>query len=329
MTEEHPHENEKERCFASAKTVLGLEIDALQQLEKSIDDHFFRAVITLKKTTGRVAVTGMGKSGHIGRKISATLSSTGTPSFFIHPGESSHGDLGMIMLNDAVLALSTSGESKELADIIEYTRRHDIPLIAITAKPESLLGKNATIVLKLPDVIEACSMDLVPTSSTVMILALGDALAVALLQQRQFTKTDFHRFHPGGKLGQSLIKVESLMKKGEKIPLIPTHANMSQAIVEMSKKTLGCTGIIDQKNTLCGIITDGDLRRWIEKKGTLDIKVTSVMTRNFQTIHADFLGIDAVILMNKKKITSLFICNDKKEPTGIVHIHDCLRSGIQ
>ncbi|MDD7314090.1 MAG: KpsF/GutQ family sugar-phosphate isomerase, partial [bacterium] len=280
-----------------------------------------------QETKGRIIVTGMGKSGHIARKIAATLASTGTPSFFVHPAEASHGDLGMVTNDDKIIAISNGGESRELSDILLYAKRYGIPLIAITKNPESTLGKAGDIVLKLPDDGEACPLGLAPTSSTTATLVLGDVLAIALMERKGFTKTDYKQRHPGGKLGAILQKVSDLMHKGDDMPIVNEDTPMQEALLVMTSKMLGCVGIIDNSGKLVGIITDGDLRRWLTSD-VLNKKVSEVMTKNPKVVSPDILAAEALNIMNNtgRGITQLFAVQDGK-PVGIIHIHDCLRIG--
>jgi arabinose-5-phosphate isomerase len=308
------------------RAVLRVEATALTALADSLDDTFNRAVALLQDLEGRIVCTGMGKSGHIARKIAATLSSTGTPAMFVHPGEASHGDLGMITAKDAVLALSNSGETAELKDLILYTRRFAIPLIAIIGRRDSTLGREAEVALVLPDVIEACPMGLAPTTSTTAMLALGDALAVALLQSAGFTPQHFAVFHPGGKLGSQLVRVDQVMRGAAELPLVAADCPMSEALVVMTEKCLGCVGVTTTEGMLVGIVTDGDIRR---RMGTdlLARHAGEVMTRAPRTIAPDLLAVEALSLMNKHSITVLFVVQDGV-PVGAVHLHDCLRAGI-
>lgn len=304
------------------------EIEALKSLESSLDETLSKAVDIMQNTKGRVIITGMGKSGHIARKIAATLASTGTPSFFLHPGEASHGDLGMVTTGDVVLAISNSGESKELSDILVYCRRFSIPLIAITKNPESSLGKNCDLVLKLPQNKEACPLGLAPMSSTTSTLVLGDVLAADLMVRKGFTENDFRLRHPGGKLGSILRHVSDIMHTGDEMPLIKEDAIMQDALMTMSEKMLGCVGIVNKNGELIGMITDGDLRRWMSPD-LITEKVSNVMTKNPRVISGDILIAEAVNIMNNtgRGITNLFVVKDKK-PVGIIHIHDCLRAGV-
>jgi arabinose-5-phosphate isomerase len=311
-----------------AVRVLGVEADGLRALAASLDHAFSTALDLLAGAKGRIVVTGMGKSGHVGNKIAATLASTGSPALYVHPAEASHGDLGMITESDAVLALSNSGDTPELADIIAYTRRFRIPLVAITGGKTSALAKAADVALILPAVDEACPMGLAPTTSTTMSLALGDAIAVALLERRGFTPTDFRVLHPGGKLGRSLIKVSDLMHTGERLPLAGEATKVTDAVLVISEKGFGCVGIVDGKGGLIGIITDGDLRRHMS--ATLwSQKAAEIMTRKPKTIAPDALAGEALAAMNMgaRRITTLFVVEGDK-PVGIVHMHDLLRAGV-
>jgi arabinose-5-phosphate isomerase len=308
------------------RTVLRVEARALMTLADSLDGSFGEAVALLQGLEGRVVCTGMGKSGHIARKIAATLSSTGTPAMFVHPGEASHGDLGMITAKDAVLALSNSGETAELKDLILYTRRFAIPLIAMIGRRDSTLGREAEVALVLPDVTEACPMGLAPTTSTTAMLALGDALAVALLQSAGFTPQHFAVFHPGGKLGSQLMRVDQLMRGAAELPLVTPDCPMSEALVVMTEKCLGCVGVTTTDGILEGIVTDGDIRRRMGQD-LLSRRAGEVMTRAPRTIAPDVLAVEALHLMNKHSITVLFVVEDGV-PVGAVHLHDCLRAGI-
>ncbi|MCW5682246.1 MAG: KpsF/GutQ family sugar-phosphate isomerase [Xanthobacteraceae bacterium] len=286
-----------------------------------------RAVSGPRGENGRVIVTGMGKSGHVGRKIAATLSSTGTPAYFVHPGEASHGDLGVISdKNDVILALSWSGETAELRDLVDYANRFSVTLLAVTSNADSALARAADIVLLLPAAPEACPNGLAPTTSTLMQLALGDALAVALLESRGFTALDFKALHPGGKLGANLRFVRDLMHTGERVPLVQFGTPMSEAIVEMSAKGFGCVGIVDANGALAGIVTDGDLRRHMSSD-LLGKTVESVMTRNPKTARPDQLAAEVLEHLNTSNITALFVVEDRK-PSGLIHLHDLLRIGV-
>ena len=286
----------------SANRTIDKEIEALNLMRKNLDDSLIKALDLMQNTKGRVIVTGMGKSGHVGAKIAATLASTGTPSFFVHPAEASHGDLGMLTENDCVLAISNGGESKELSDIIVYCKRYGIPLIAMTKNPDSSLGKAGDYLLKLPDCGEACPLGLAPTSSTTATLVFGDLLAICLLERKGFSKTDYKQRHPGGKLGAFLRKASDLMHSGEEMPLVPDSASMQESLLEMTSKMLGCVGIVDKDNHLKGIITDGDLRRFISCD-ILTKKATDVMTPNPKTTKPDTLVAEAINFMNTKKMS--------------------------
>jgi arabinose-5-phosphate isomerase len=294
-------------------------------LRDGLGAAFAAAVDMIRNAEGRVIVTGMGKSGHIGHKIASTFASTGTPALFVHPAEASHGDLGMITKSDAILALSWSGETAELKNITDYSQRHNINLIAITASPDSTLAKNADVVLVLPQAREACPHNLAPTTSALMQLALGDALAIALLESHGFTAVDFGLLHPGGRLGTLLKAVRDLMHDGAAVPLKPLGTKMSDAILEMSAKGLGCVGIVDTRGQLTGIITDGDLRRHM-RNNLLDARVDDVMTRGPKTVRPDQLVSEALELLNATKVTALFVV-EAGRPLGIIHVHDLLRAG--
>ena len=311
-----------------AVETIDREIETLEILKNNLDGNLSKALDLLQNTKGRVIVTGMGKSGHIARKMAATFASTGTVSFFVHPAEASHGDLGMISDDDVIIAISYSGESKELSDILIYAKRHNIPLIAITRNPQSALGKNSSLVLKLPDNGEACPLGLAPTSSTTATIVLGDVLAVDLMERRGFSATDFRQRHPGGKLGAILCKVSDIMHKGDDVPLLKEDAIMQDALLVMSEKMLGCVGIVDNDGHLSGIITDGDLRRWMSPS-IITEKVSKVMTKNPKFIGPDALIVDAVNMMNNtgRGITNLFVVQEGK-PVGVIHIHDCLKAGV-
>lgn len=314
--------------ITSARRTIDKEVEALKMMEDGLDESLSNALDILQNIKGRVIVTGMGKSGHIGSKIAATMASTGTPSFFVHPGEASHGDLGMLTQDDAVIAISNSGETKELSDIIIYCKRYGIPLISMTKNPDSALGRAGDVLLKLPNDGEACPLGLAPTSSTTATLVLGDVLCVALLERKGFTKTDFRQRHPGGKLGSFLQKVSDLMHKGDEVPLVNENTMMQEALLIMTSKMLGCVGIVNADGKLAGIITDGDLRRCLAPD-VLSKKVSEVMTRNPKTITADVLAVEALNLMNNtgKGITQLFVI-DQQKPVGVIHLHDCLRAGV-
>ena len=317
-----------EADISAARRVLETECAGLAALARSIDSAFAEAVEAMSRAQaqGRVVVTGMGKSGHVGRKIAATLASTGTPAQFVHPGEASHGDLGMITARDTVLAMSNSGETPELSDIIAYTRRHAIPLVAMTASADSALAGAADVLMLLPEADEACPLNLAPTTSTTMMMALGDALAVALLDRGGFSREDFKLRHPGGQLGKRLVKVERLMHKGDRIPLAGPEIAMADALLIMTSHSFGCIGLVDAGKRLVGVITDGDLRRNMGGR-LLDMPAADVMTRWPRTVPPDMLADQALRVMNEKGITSLFVVEDDR-PVGILHIHDCLRAGV-
>jgi arabinose-5-phosphate isomerase len=315
---------------ASALRTLETERDGLGALAAAICDglgtSFVAAVDAIRAARGRVIVTGVGKSGHVGRKIAATLASTGTPAFFVHAGDASHGDLGMITSDDVMLVLSWSGETEELRDLINYSRRFRITLVAVTVNAESTLGKAADIVLVLPPAREACPHNLAPTTSSLMQLALGDALAIALLESHGFTAVDFGVFHPRGKLGAALKFIRDVMHPGPAIPLIARGAPMSEAIVEMSAKGFGCVAVTDADGKLAGLITDGDLRRHM-RFDLLQAPVDEVMTVSPKTVRPDQLASEALELLNSSKITALIVV-DMDRPVGIVHFHDLLRAGV-
>jgi len=310
----------------SARRVLKLEAQGIAALDASLGDPFIDALDILFAAKGRVIVTGMGKSGHIARKIAATLASTGTPAQFVHPGEASHGDLGMIVPDDVVLALSNSGETSELRDLLQYTRRFGIPLIAITGRARSTLDEMADVTLLLPATPEACPMGLAPTTSTTVSLALGDALAVALLERRGFSPDDFHMLHPGGRLGQGLLRVSDLMHKGDTVPVCGVDMAMAEVIPYMTAKSFGCVAVVRDDGNLAGVVTDGDLRRHMQE-GLLERTAGAVMTVAPKTIRPQALAAEALAMMNKHSITGLFVVEDGR-PIGIIHIHDCLRAGI-
>ena len=312
-----------------AQAVLAAESAGLRALSDALDDEFTAAVDRMAACRGRIVVSGMGKSGLISRKIASTLASTGTPAMFVHPAEASHGDLGMIQPGDAVLALSNSGETEELADLVAHARRFGLLLIAITGRARSALARAADIVLLLPPAPEACPLGLAPTTSTMMQLALGDALAVALLTRRGFTSTEFSVLHPRGSLGAQLRLVRDLMHTGEAVPLASLDLPMDGALLLMTGKGFGCLGALDSDGQLCGILTDGDLRRAMGP-GLLDRKVHEVMNQAPRTIAADALAADALRVMNDgaRPVTSLFVIDPERRPVGILHIHDLLRAGV-
>jgi arabinose-5-phosphate isomerase len=316
--------------IASALRTLDAEASGITALAAAIGnglgDSLLAAVALMRDARGRIIVTGMGKSGHIGRKIAATLASTGTPAFFVHPGEASHGDLGMITADDVIMALSWSGETVELKDLIDYSRRFRIGLIAITANAASTLGAAADVALALPHAREACPYNLAPTTSSLMQLALGDALAIALLETRGFTALDYQILHPGGKLGAMLRFVRDIMHSGAAMPLARLGTPMSAAIVEMSTKSFGCVAITHHDGRLAGIITDGDLRRHM-RPDLLDARVEDIMTRNPKTVRPDQIASEVLELLNASKITAALVV-EAGRPIGVVHLHDLLRIGV-
>jgi arabinose-5-phosphate isomerase len=313
--------------IAVARRVLRTEIAGLEALAGGLDDSFTRAVDLLAAVSGRVIVTGMGKSGHVARKIAATFASTGTPAQFVHPAEASHGDLGMIAPEDGVLALSNSGDTAELGDVLGYSRRFRIPLVAMTQGEASALAEAADVMLLLPASAEACPMGLAPTTSTTVMMALGDALALALLERRGFSESDFQRLHPGGQIGRRLLRVADIMHAPDAVPLVTRGTSMAEAILVMTKKSFGCVGIVDGDGRLEGVITDGDLRRHMGD-ALLKTAVEAVMSKRPKAIRAPALAAEALGEMNALKITSLFVLDDGRRPIGIIHIHDCLRAGV-
>jgi arabinose-5-phosphate isomerase len=296
-------------------------------LQSDLRAPFAAAAERIRNAKGRLIVTGLGKSGHIGRKIAATFASTGTPAFFVHAAEASHGDLGMITADDVILALSWSGEQPEMKNLITYAKRFKIPLIAMTAERESTLANAADVALTLPKAREACPHNLAPTTSSLMLLALGDALAIALLEGRGFTSVDFSVLHPGGKLGALLKYTRDLMHSGDAVPLKPLGTPMSDALVEMTSKGFGCVGIVDARGQIVGIVTDGDLRRHMLRPDLMTASVDEVMTKNPKTIGRDLLAGEALEILNSSKITALIV-TDANKPVGIVHLHDLLRAGV-
>jgi arabinose-5-phosphate isomerase len=314
------------RDLAVARRVFQTEAKGLEALSQSLGESFSEALDRMAKCKGRVVVSGIGKSGHVAHKIAATLASTGSPAFFVHPAEASHGDLGMVMREDVVLAISNSGETAELADLVAHTRRFRIPLIALTSRAKSSLADNADVALVLPAAAEACPMGLAPTTSTTLTMALGDALAVALMERRGFTADDFQRFHPGGQIGRNLLKVGDIMHRGDQVPLISQDSTMADALIEMTAKHFGCVGVLDERGRLIGIVTDGDLRRHMSANLPSKI-VRDVMTPSPVTIRAKALAAEALGVMNERAITALFVL-DGRETVGIIHIHDCLRAGV-
>lgn len=314
--------------IATGRRVLRTEAAALEALAARLDDSFAEAVARILAVRGRVICSGMGKSGHVARKIAATLASTGTPAQFVHPGEASHGDLGMITDHDVVLVMSNSGETRELADIVAHCKRFSIPLIGIAGRPDSTLLRAADVALILPAEAEACPNGLAPTTSTTMTLALGDALAVALMERRRFTPDRFRIFHPGGRLGAQLLTVADLMATGDRIPLVADETPMSETLVIMSGKGLGVAGTTDAEGNLTGVITDGDLRRHMGP-ALLETCAGAIATRAPRTIPPGALAQEALKLMTERKITCLFVTRPGEgRPLGILHVHDCLRAGL-
>ncbi|WP_183470724.1 KpsF/GutQ family sugar-phosphate isomerase [Limimaricola variabilis] len=312
-----------------ARQVIGDEAAGLAALARGLDGGFAQALEAIRAAPGRVIVSGMGKSGHVARKIAATFASTGTPASFVHPAEASHGDLGMISKGDVVLVLSNSGETPELADLVAHTRRFGIPLIGVAARPQSTLMTQADIAITLPALPEACGIGVVPTTSTTMTLALGDALAIALMRGRGFTAADFRAFHPGGKLGARLARVRDLMHGAEELPLVDRDTPMADTLLAITGAGFGVVGVTDASGGLVGIVTDGDLRRHMD--GLLDHIAVEVMTPAPRTIRPDALAAEALAQMNERKITCLFVVDDEdaaRRPLGILHIHDCLRAGV-
>lgn len=323
-----------------AQEVLSNEISALTSMKdslmnESLGPSFTKVIEAILSIKGRVIVMGMGKSGHVARKIAATLASTGQPALFVHPGEASHGDLGMITKSDLVLALSNSGETMELANVIEYTRRFSIPLVSMTRREKSTLTQLADIALTIPDCSEACPMGLAPTTSTTMMMALGDAIAIALLKSRSFSSADFKVYHPGGNLGAKLHRVKDKMHRGDSLPLIEENMPVTQVILTITQKSLGCAGVVNKQGCLIGIVTDGDLRRHMEKD-FFTLQAKDIMTKNPTTIDPTMLMTEALALMNQKKITALFVVSNDSassssshgQPLGIIHVHDFLRAGV-
>ena len=310
----------------NAVRTIDIEIEAVNELKNSLDENLTKALNLIENAKGRVILSGMGKSGHIAKKIAASLASTGTPSFFIHPAEASHGDLGMVTNDDVIIAISNSGESKELIDILNYSKRFGIKLIAITKNPESSLGKAGDVVLKLPNAKEACPLGLAPTSSTTATLVLGDVITTGMIERKGFSKTQFNERHPGGKLGSILQKVKDLMHTGNEMPILKENSGINEIILEMTSKRLGCVGFINQNNELTGMFTDGDLRRCINQD-LKNAKAVDIMTKNPITIQKDIFATEAIKILNEKKITNIFITENKK-PIGVLHIHDLLQNGI-
>ncbi|MCL2567472.1 MAG: KpsF/GutQ family sugar-phosphate isomerase [Alphaproteobacteria bacterium] len=316
----------EEQILDLGKKIIQTELDGIVLLKDSLGADFAKVCNLLLNNRGRVIITGMGKSGHIGAKMAATLASTGTSALFVHPAEALHGDLGMIEKSDIVIALSNSGNTVELQGIINYTQRFNIPLVAITSNRDSELGRNAKYVLELPHAAEACSLGLAPTTSTTNTLILGDAIAIALLEIKGFSAEDFRVFHPGGSLGSKLLKVADIMHTGESIPLVKMGVSMDKAIIAITSHSFGCVGILNESGEIIGIITDGDIRRHMSAD-FLAKTVDEVMTKNFVSLTQDTNTSKALLAMENNKITSLFIIDDKK-PIGIIHIHDLLKLGV-
>ena len=321
------NKNQSQNFIEIGKRVVRSEARALDELENEIGESFSNAIELILNVNGRVILSGMGKSGHIARKITATLTSTGTPANFLHPAEASHGDLGMITNADVLVLLSNSGETPELANIISYSKRFKVPLIGIASNLNSSLLKNANIPILLPKTKEACNSGIVPTTSTTMALALGDAIAITIMEFRKFTPESFKIFHPGGNLGSALVTIENLMHKGQKIPKVFPGTSMVDVFLEMSKKGFGTVAIAKNKDVLVGVITDGDLRRNIEDLMTKSCD--QILTSNPHVVTKDMLASSALNLMNKHKISSVFVVNKKNQLLGILHIHDCLRAGVK
>ena len=313
----------KKQILNEAKKVLSTEIKGIKTISKSFNEEFYQVVKAIFETKGRAIITGIGKSGHIANKISATLTSTGTPSHFIHATEASHGDLGGITKKDVILAISNSGQSNELNGIINYAKRYNIPLLSISSNKKGILYQKSTYGILYKKPIEACPNNLAPTSSTTMMLIIGDAIAVSLIKMKGFKKTHFSNFHPGGIIGKDLVKVSEVMHKDTKLPLSYPNEKMSKILIQMTKKSFGCIGVINKKGSLIGIITDGDLRRNMDNN-IINKTALDIMTKKPSTVDSFTLVGEAINFMNTKKITSIFICK-KNKPIGIVHIHDLLR----
>ena len=316
----------KSKIISDGKEVISTELKGIKKLNKTIDYNFDKAVKTLSKVKGRVIVTGVGKSGHVASKISSTMSSTGTPSQYCSPTDMSHGDMGVISKKDAIIVISNSGNSNELTNLINFSKKNSIPIIGISSNSDSELIKASNISLILPSAAEACSIGLAPTTSTTMALIIGDALCVALMKLKKFEMSDYKKLHPGGFLGIQMLQVKDIMHSKNKMPVVLENASMKSVLIEMTKKSFGHVGVKNKKNQLIGIITDGDLRRNLNNK-FFDLKAKMIMTPKPKLIEKDLLVVDALNTMNKNKITCLFVVNtgEKKLPIGIIHIHDCLR----
>lgn len=319
---------DSEKFLVTARQVITDEAQALNALAEGLDERFAEAVQLILQARGRIIVSGIGKSGHIGHKIAATLASTGTPAYFVHPAEASHGDLGMLSEGDVVLAISNSGEAPELANLLAFTRRFSIPLIGLSSKMDSTLMKQADVHLQIPSLGEACGFGMVPSISTTLTLAMGDALAIALMKHRDFRPENFRDFHPGGKLGAQLSKVRDLMHAGDALPLVSGDTPMADALIEISQKGFGVAGVAAADGSLAGIITDGDLRRHMD--GLLNKTAAEVMTAGPATIAPGAMAQEAVAVMNQRKITCLFVVDpdNGQKAEGLLHIHDCLRAGL-
>tara|TARA_B100000963_G_scaffold75062_1_gene63155 strand:+ start:176 stop:1135 length:960 start_codon:yes stop_codon:yes gene_type:complete len=315
--------NYNKKIISSANRTLARELNSIKNLKSTFNLNFCKAVNLIYNTKGKIVITGVGKSAHVGNKISATLTSTGTPSYFVHATEASHGDLGSIKKDDCVIAISNSGETSELNNIIQFTKRFNIKLISITSNSKSILHKNSYVGILYKKPIEACPLNLAPTSSTSMSMIIGDCLAISLLELRGFKSTQFKSLHPGGNLGKDLKNLSDIMHTKIELPLAKINEKMSKALLTMTKKSFGCIGVVNNKNQIVGIITDGDLRRKLNSK-FFDKKASEIMTKNPMVADKKMLVGEAINIMNKKKITSLFIC-EKRKPIGIVHIHDLLR----
>ena len=316
----------KNKIIHIAKKTINTEIAGLEKLSKSININFVKAIGILKKTKGKIILTGIGKSGIIANKISSTLSSTGSPSQFIHPSEASHGDLGMLNKKDSIIALTFSGKTNELNDIFYYSKKNKIPLIIVTSKSNANLNNLANVCIELTMLQEACPLKLAPTTSTTAMAVLGDAIAIVLMNEKKFTKKDFYSLHPGGELGKKLLLVKNIMHTGKKIPLVMEDTLMTNVIIEMSKKRLGCVGILSKNKKLSGIITDGDLRRHMNNN-ILNKSAKEIMKKKPKIIHQEMFVSDALKIMENNKITQVFIVK-KHKPIGILHIHDCIELGL-
>ena len=315
--------------LGEGRRVLRLEAEALTALAGSLDENFSRAAELILGLAGRLAVTGMGKSGHVARKAAATLASTGTPAYFIHPAEANHGDLGMISAQDAVLAFSHSGETEELQGILAFCARHLVPVIGVGARPESFLASRSEIFMRLPDLPEACPNGCAPTTSTAMMMALGDALALALLKARGFTPEDFQKYHPGGALGRRLLRASDIMHVGQALPRVGRGAYMPEVLLTITGKAFGCTAVVEADGRLAGVITDGDLRRHLGPD-FMSLSADDLMTPGPVTVAPGVPAATVLGLMQRRSITSIFVLDDETgRPAGIIHIHDCLRAGLQ